>query len=371
MPAFYSRHIYKAMSGLQQPMVSIIIPAYNRADIIAETLQSVMQQTYNNWECLVVDDQSTDNTAQVINEFCIKDSRFVYLPNQRKKGAQGARNTGLQNSKGDYLLFFDSDDIMKINCLQRRVEVTIKHPGFDLYCFPTGVFKKVLYDSNLVWNYLHKPEADLVRFLQGDLPWCCHGGFWPKPIQEKLKGWDEDLLCGQDWDMHVRALLLPGLQYFKVSDIAENIDTYYRDDVDRNSIARKDNHPLHITNKWLLMQKTIVAIRQQRQGGAIKTEMSRLVYKLTMQSIPVLGFKISIDKFREALKMQGIHPFGNWMWSGYLYNIHHMPQNKGWRRFFNLAYRLFRNKDLRSYSSTHMAATLEHGTVNPKIQEVI
>ena len=93
-----------------KPVFSIVIPTYNRANVIGRTLDSVLAQTYQDWECLIVDDFSTDNTKDVVEEYCNKDSRFYFIINEKKKGANGARNTGIEHAKGDYVSFLDSDD---------------------------------------------------------------------------------------------------------------------------------------------------------------------------------------------------------------------------------------------------------------------
>jgi glycosyltransferase involved in cell wall biosynthesis len=99
-----------------QPIVSIIIPTYNRAHLIGETLDSVLAQTYTNWECIIVDDGSTDNTDEVVEEYVKKDSRFKYYhrPDEHLPGGNGARNYGFKMSKGEYVNWLDSDDLYKI-----------------------------------------------------------------------------------------------------------------------------------------------------------------------------------------------------------------------------------------------------------------
>ncbi|MGR7812009.1 glycosyltransferase family 2 protein [Lacinutrix undariae] len=109
----------------EQPLVSIIIPTYNRAHLIGETLDSVLAQTYQNWECLVVDDGSTDGTNQLMDSYCAKDARFQYhhRPVDRLAGGNAARNYGFEVSKGSYVQWFDSDDLMKKNCLKERLDM--------------------------------------------------------------------------------------------------------------------------------------------------------------------------------------------------------------------------------------------------------
>lgn len=114
------------------PLVSIIIPAYNRALLIIDTLNSIAAQTYTNWECIVVDDGSTDRTASVVDDFIKKDTRFKYFINERTKGAQGSRNTGLLKAKGNYIQFFDSDDIMYPNHIKMKMDAFQQSPSLDI-----------------------------------------------------------------------------------------------------------------------------------------------------------------------------------------------------------------------------------------------
>lgn len=107
-------------------MFTIVIPTYNRARIIKKTLDSVLAQTYPDWECLVVDDFSTDNTKEIVELFCKKDSRFHYLINENEKGAQGARNTGINHAKGEYVSFLDSDDEWNQEMLEKQIKQYLK-----------------------------------------------------------------------------------------------------------------------------------------------------------------------------------------------------------------------------------------------------
>lgn len=103
-------------------LVSIIIPTYNRAHLIIETLDSIIGQTYKNWECIIIDDGSTDNTNEVVGVYITKDSRFQYhhRPLDRLKGANACRNYGFEISRGEYIQWFDDDDVMLEDFLQEK-----------------------------------------------------------------------------------------------------------------------------------------------------------------------------------------------------------------------------------------------------------
>ena len=104
-------------------LISIIIPTYNRAHLINDTLNSIIAQTYTNWECIVVDDASTDNTASILEGYINKDSRFQYhiRPNSKPKGANACINFGFEISKGAYVNWFDSDDVMLPRFLEMKI----------------------------------------------------------------------------------------------------------------------------------------------------------------------------------------------------------------------------------------------------------
>lgn len=93
-----------------EKLISIVMPTYNRAQIISGAIESVLRQSHTHWELIVVDDRSTDHTEDVIHEWIRTDARIRYVCNERKKGPGGARNTGMLAAQGEYLAFLDSDD---------------------------------------------------------------------------------------------------------------------------------------------------------------------------------------------------------------------------------------------------------------------
>ncbi len=108
---------------MDKPLVSIIIPTHNRAHLIGETLDSILAQTYYNWECIIVDDGSNDNTEDVVDKYIKKDSRFSYYkrPADRAKGGNACRNYGFEMSAGEFINWFDDDDLMLKNFLEEKV----------------------------------------------------------------------------------------------------------------------------------------------------------------------------------------------------------------------------------------------------------
>lgn len=111
------------------PIVSIIVPAYNAEKYIHEAIQSVVDQTFQEWELLVVDDGSTDSTAKTINSF--SDERIVLIQ-QKNAGVSSARNSGIELARGKYITFLDADDVLPSKSLEARVEYMEKHSEVDL-----------------------------------------------------------------------------------------------------------------------------------------------------------------------------------------------------------------------------------------------
>lgn len=118
-------------------MVSIITPAYNSERYIAETILSVMAQSYQDWEMIIVDDNSSDRTAEIIASFQEKDSRIKYFHNATNKGSAFSRNIALQNAKGKWIAFLDSDDLWHPEKLEKQIEFMTKndiHFSYTKYC---------------------------------------------------------------------------------------------------------------------------------------------------------------------------------------------------------------------------------------------
>ncbi|HEV2479885.1 MAG TPA: glycosyltransferase family 2 protein [Puia sp.] len=105
---------------MQESLVSVIVPVYNGASFVIETLESVAKQTHNRLECIIIDDGSTDNTAALVNDWIAADHRFTYYY-QTNKGLSAARNAGLDWAKGDFIQFLDADDVLLPSKLEEQL----------------------------------------------------------------------------------------------------------------------------------------------------------------------------------------------------------------------------------------------------------
>lgn len=209
-------------------MVSIIIPSFNKALFLDSTIKSVLSQTYQDWELIIIDDGSTDDSWNILESFASNDSRIhIYNRNRNPKGANTCRNIGINQSSGKYVIFLDADDLLVPFCLESRMKAILMNPSHDFYVFPIGTFDEKVGDRNKRW--LPKIGVDhLSQFLRHDLPWHTSSTIWEKQFITDLGGFDEDFLRLQDVEMHTRALI--NMPKYKIMTIAEleGIGFYYR-----------------------------------------------------------------------------------------------------------------------------------------------
>ena len=190
---------------MHTPLVSIIIPTYNRAHLIGETLNSVLAQTYKHWECIIIDDGSIDNTADLIDSYCKKDTRFQYhqRPKDRRKGPSSCRNYGFELSKGQYINWFDDDDIMLPTAIENRI-LSFKSDT-DVVVSKLNYFD---FDKNLSLGVTNIHSLNLIQdYLVGKVIFFVSGPIWRKEfLIKKRELFDEKLSFLDDWDFNLRML---------------------------------------------------------------------------------------------------------------------------------------------------------------------
>ncbi|WP_190300477.1 glycosyltransferase family A protein [Rufibacter hautae] len=241
---------------MNSQLVSIIIPNFNRAKIISETLDSIYNQTYSNWEAIIVDDESNDLSQNVVESFVEKDKRFFFIKRSRSpKGAPTCRNIGIEHAKGKYIIFLDSDDLLAPYCLEQRVDYMQKNQNLDFAVFPMLVFTNKPGDSNVIWNSLDE-RNDLQRFLHLDLPWQTTSPIWKSESLIKVGLWDELAMNWQDWDFHIRALVA-NCVYAKVKVLP---DCFLRRNVDVSRISEHNITLQRFKSRIRLFEKILALI---------------------------------------------------------------------------------------------------------------
>ncbi|MFC4721189.1 glycosyltransferase family 2 protein [Geojedonia litorea] len=190
------------------PLVSIIIPTYNRSRFIGEALDSIISQTYPHWECLVIDDGSTDDSESVIMSYCEKDLRIQYYkrPISRIKGANACRNYGLELSQGAYINWLDSDDLMHPDKLKLQIQVLENSNSSFCIC-------QSLVFENSIDNILGLKSRQLITdtpfedFIQQKLIIPIQAPVFNRTFLETHKyRFDEGLQAAQEWYFFARIL---------------------------------------------------------------------------------------------------------------------------------------------------------------------
>ena len=173
-------------------LVSVVIPCYNQVKYLPEALQSIWSQTYQNWECIIVNDGSPDGTDSVAAQWCEKDDRFKYLYQENGKLPK-ARNSGIQQAKGKYILTLDSDDKFEPAFLEKALEVLISDDKVGMVCSWgfrfTGDLKGELYKpgGGPIKEFLFCNAANMGSLL------------FRKKCWEQVEGYDEKMKWG--WEV--------------------------------------------------------------------------------------------------------------------------------------------------------------------------
>ena len=174
--------------------VSIIVPCYNQAHYLKDALGSVLCQTFTNWECIIVNDGSPDNTKTIASQWCAKDDRFVYLEKQNG-GLSSARNAGIQIAKGEFILPLDADDLIHQDYLENLVPVLNQNKKLAIVsCYSNFFINNI---DNV--TYKLRPKGDNYKWLLY-VNQLVATSLYRKSCCETVGGYDENMTKGfEDW----------------------------------------------------------------------------------------------------------------------------------------------------------------------------
>lgn len=198
--------------------VSIIVPCYNQAHYLKASLGSVLSQTFLDWECIIVNDGSPDNTAEVAKKWCAKDDRFIYLEKQNG-GLSSARNAGIKIAKGEFILPLDADDLIHQDYLNKTVPVLDQNKKLAI----VSCYSKFFIDSIDNITYQLKPKGDNYKWLLY-VNQLVATSLYRKSCWKTVGGYDENMKKGfEDWEFWLSITKL-GWHY----KIEEEFLFYYR-----------------------------------------------------------------------------------------------------------------------------------------------
>lgn len=193
--------------------ISIVIPSYNRAPLIGKTIESVLAQSYTDWELIIVDDGSTDNSISVIESYLTDDRISLnYRPKDRPAGGNAARNYGFELSKGDYIKWLDSDDLMDSECLLRQARFLEDKNADVVFCrskeFTDDAHKGISFGDFWHPSFPEENETNerlLEKFILGKYRFSNNDGLWRRRFFS-TSPYNENLKNSQEWLMITEAL---------------------------------------------------------------------------------------------------------------------------------------------------------------------
>lgn len=200
-------------------LISIVLPTYNRRKTLKDTVDNILEQTYKNFELIIVDDDSTDGTEMMISQY--NDNRIIYIKNSSNKGACYSRNRGVENARGIYIAFQDSDDLWKKDKLEKQIEFLINMDADITFCqmnrfdvnhkslkmIPDKSFNKtfIKFDDLLLGNFVSTQTLLLKKTCFDNIKFDLH------------------LPRFQDWDIMLQLSKLYKIVYHKESLVIQNI----------------------------------------------------------------------------------------------------------------------------------------------------
>jgi GT2 family glycosyltransferase len=190
-----------------EPLVSVVIPTHNRANLLRETLLSAQTQSYENLEIIVADDAGTDNTEDVVRSATSIDGRVRYVRAERNGGVGAARNLGYSHSKGEFIQYLDSDDLIHREKIAVQLRAIEQNPGTEASACQTVHFKNRLGDMPFVWNTF-EGEDFLDRFTVGNLVWPTGAMVLSREAVERCGLFEESLMPSEDLNWFIRHLAL-------------------------------------------------------------------------------------------------------------------------------------------------------------------
>lgn len=199
-------------SKVEKPYFSIIIPCYNQALYLSKAIDSILSQSFQDWEVIIINDGSTDQTQLVAESFKISDKR-VFVVNQSNKGLSAARNTGVALAKGQVINFLDADDWLLNNCLQIVFDHFLKYK-YDVLVTGFTYFKE---SSPIHSHFFSFQEISISRLIEGNI--APPVAFFVKNNVVKVVGdFDVTLKGCEDWDYWIRIGKF-GFRFFSIRDI--------------------------------------------------------------------------------------------------------------------------------------------------------
>jgi glycosyltransferase involved in cell wall biosynthesis len=232
------------------PTISVIIPTYNRARLLPRAIESVLKQTFTDFELIIVDDGSTDNTKEVINSYIKKDNRITYVYQENSGGPAKPKNTGIKIAKGEYIAFLDSDDEWLPSKLEKQYKLYEDNNNKNNNIGLVGCGSINIRNKKEIYIPIKSLNANSKKLLIRCVPHSSSSIIIKRSIFKKVGLFDENIKIGEDRELYIRIN-----KKYKFLFIQEPLFNYYIHD---NNISISDNKKgtaRRVKNRLYIMKK--------------------------------------------------------------------------------------------------------------------
>lgn len=314
----------KLFSEMDRPLFSIIVPSFNHANFLKDCICSIIAQTSETWQMILVNDGSIDNTEAVVKEFSEYDRRLCYIY-QENQGLSMARNAGLKEAKGEYLLFLDADDWLEPNCLELFSSIVRGRPEFELFRCGYSYYDQPR--GNLFHTHIPSKSGEIWPAVLVENIGPCHSILIKRSFAEILGGFDPSLKSCEDWDYWIRAGKM-GAEIYSVSEVLVTY-RYVANSMSRNAYTmyealnevsrRAGLHDMRLPEEALYNQTTQLEYPELRKRHLIRM-------------IGVLLHQGRLGNAVEFFQTENI----NWNWKFRSSDWRYLSSNLSWGYFLRL-----------------------------------
>jgi len=269
-----------------KPLVSIVIPCYNSESFLRETLESVLEQTFQDWECLIINNGSTDKTVEIGEAYSLNDSRFKVI-SKIHGGISSGRNLGIKSVSGVFIQLLDSDDLITPDKITEEVEFLIENPSVDIvysgarYFYSHDKTRKLHVFSDLgLTGTVEIDQSDLTALetIKHRNPFVTSASLYRSSVFDDLGLYDETLQYIEDWDFQIRcALAGKQFHYLGYKPNQSTLIRLHDSNISKNRIAVQNGKKMLFKKYPELFQ---TGVKQSRSSELIKDFIPPVLLKL-------------------------------------------------------------------------------------------
>jgi len=274
---------------MDQPFFTVVIPTHNRSLLLKRAVESVLCQTLEDFELIVIDDHSTDDTASIVKSFT--DSRVHYLTNQRIKGACGARNTGIFSAKGKWVAFLDDDDVWlpeKLKCQYEVIQNAKQTVG--LICTDYAILKENGQSPIIIKNRPLGWVRDKV--LYGGSIGCLSSTCIRYDVLRAIEGFDEHFPSNQDQDLWLRVAELATFTYVPKTLVIMYQEKRLR--IGQNLNSKLEGYVM-LREKYATLIEQNLRLQHRHESNIFTYALMLKKKKLVMKTLPWFLLGIIVD----------------------------------------------------------------------------